>query len=216
MFVCALRLYPATPGWGVIAWAQVSAAPRHPWLGCWGVCVFVCALSLYPATPSRGLWCVAWLLPGTSFCAVVCCVLCALPGFAAPGGRCCLAPVHVPWLWPAACLPGVPCGPALVCRASSGPVALGAPVGLSDAVVPFPIPEACALGFTGRLRGARGGRLRTRLFVPAAGPRQGRGSGLAPRCTCSGPRDGVVPGGSLRRRSWAACPAVVGPCGPCH
>ena len=44
--------------------------------------------------------------------AVVRCVLCALSGFAAPGGRCCLAPVPVPWLWPAACLSGVPHGPA--------------------------------------------------------------------------------------------------------
>ena len=40
------------------------------------------------------------------------CVLCALSGFAAPGGHCCLAPVRVPWLWPAACLSGVPRGPA--------------------------------------------------------------------------------------------------------
>ena len=40
------------------------------------------------------------------------CVLCALSGFAAPGCRCCLAPVCVPWLWPAACLSGVPRGPA--------------------------------------------------------------------------------------------------------
>ena len=79
------RLRPATPGWGdgvcvclharsactspllagvcgtaVCAWARVSAAPRHSWLGCWGVCVFVCALSLYPAIPGWGVrcWCV--------------------------------------------------------------------------------------------------------------------------------------------------------------
>ena len=55
VFVCALRLYPATPGWGVLCGCLclvlVSAAPRHSWLGCWGVCVFVCALCLYPATP---------------------------------------------------------------------------------------------------------------------------------------------------------------------
>ena len=106
--------------------------------------------------------------------------------------------------------------PRVVRRASSGPVALGAPVGFPDAVVPFPTPGACAPGFTGRLRGARGGRPRTGLIVPAAGPRRGRGAGLAPRRTRSGPRDGVVPGGSLRRRSWAACAAVVGVCGPGH
>ena len=52
------------------------------------------------------------VLLGTCSCAVVRCVLCALSGFAAPGGHCCLAPVRVPWLWPAACLSGVRCGPA--------------------------------------------------------------------------------------------------------
>ena len=83
VFVCALRLYPATPGWGVrcwrvclgsgfvcappllvgvcgvdvCAWARVSAAPRHSWLGCWGVCVLVCALRLYPATFSWRVRC---------------------------------------------------------------------------------------------------------------------------------------------------------------
>ena len=69
--VCVLvlwfRLRPATPSWavggcvclcahsactppllarvcgvGVCAWARVSTAPRHSWLGCWGVCVCVC------------------------------------------------------------------------------------------------------------------------------------------------------------------------------
>ena len=76
-FRCVLgvrfRLRPATPGWavgvfvclcarsartlpllaglcgvGVCAWAGVSAAPRHSWLGCWIVCVLVCALGLVP------------------------------------------------------------------------------------------------------------------------------------------------------------------------
>ena len=102
--------------------------------------------------------------------AVVCPVLCALPGFAAPGGRCCWAPFLVPWLWPAACLSGGPRGPALVRRASSGPVALGAPVSFPIAVMPSPPPGAVAPGFTGLLRGARGGRPRTGLNVPAAGP----------------------------------------------
>ena len=52
------------------------------------------------------------VLFGTCSCAVVRCVLCALSGPAAPGGRCCLTPVRVPWLWPAACPSGVPGGPA--------------------------------------------------------------------------------------------------------
>ena len=102
--VCALRLYPATPGCGVLcgclcfgsgfgcappllfgvfgvclrlrarssctlpplagvcgvgpcAWAPVSSAPRHSWLGSWGVCALVCALCLYPATPCWGVLC---------------------------------------------------------------------------------------------------------------------------------------------------------------
>ena len=147
---------------------------------------------------------------GTFSCAVVRRVLCALLGFPAPGGRCCLAPVLVPWLWPVACLSVVPCGPALVRRASSGPVALHALVGFPVAVVPSATTEGVAPGFTGWLRGALGGWPGTGLFVSAAGPCRGRGAGLAPRRTRSGPRDGVVPGGSLRLRSWAAYAAVVG------
>ena len=77
-----VRLRSATPGWGVgvcvclcarsactppllawvcgvgaCAWARVSAAPRHSWLGCWGVCVLVWALRLCPATPGWGVRC---------------------------------------------------------------------------------------------------------------------------------------------------------------
>ena len=69
-----------------------------------GLFVSVCALLLYPAFPGWGLWCVGPVLPGTCSCPVVCCVACVLPGFAAPGGRCCLEPVRVSWLWLAACL----------------------------------------------------------------------------------------------------------------
>ena len=75
-----LRLRPATRGWGarvcvclcacsactppllagvcgvgVCARSRVSAAPRHSWLGCWGVCVLVCLFRLYPATPGWGM-----------------------------------------------------------------------------------------------------------------------------------------------------------------
>ena len=84
-------LRPATPGWlvgvcvclcacfactppllagvwrvGVCAWAQVSAAPRHYWLGCWAVCVFVYGLCLYPATPGWGVRC--WFVRFGSGC----------------------------------------------------------------------------------------------------------------------------------------------------
>ena len=106
----------------------------------------------------------------TSSLAAVRRVLCALPGFAAPGGRCGLAPVPVPWLWQGACLSVVPRGPAWVRRSSSGPVALSAPVGFPVTVVPSPTPGAVAPGFTAWLRGARGGRPRTGYIVPAAGP----------------------------------------------
>ena len=71
-------------------------------------------------------------------------VLSALPGFAAPGGRRRLAPVLPPWLWPAAFLPGVPRGPALLSCASAGPVPLGAPVSFPVPVVSSPGPGAVA------------------------------------------------------------------------
>ena len=60
VFVCALRLYPATPGRGVRCWcvclgSGFGCAP--PLLagvvGC--VCVFVCLLRLHPATPGWGV-----------------------------------------------------------------------------------------------------------------------------------------------------------------
>ena len=73
-------------------------------------------------------------------------------------------------------------------------------------MVPFPTPGACAPGLTRCLRGARGGRPRTGLIVPAGGPRRGRGARLSPRGTRSGPRNGVVPGGlGLRAVRWLAC-----------
>ena len=120
----------------------------------------------------------------------------------------CLAPGLVPWLWPAGSLSGVPRGPTLMRRASSGPVALSEPVGSPVAVVTSPTRGSLPWIYWAAAQGTWR-RPRTGLMVPAAGPRRGWGAGLAPRCTCSGPRDGVVPGGSLRRGSWAACAAVV-------
>ena len=94
VFGLGFRLRPATPGWGVgvcvcscarsacgppllagvcgvgvCARARVSAAPRHSWLGCWGVCVFVCPLRLYPATPGWCVWCVCVCLGSGVGCA---------------------------------------------------------------------------------------------------------------------------------------------------
>ena len=56
-FSCASPLRAGVCGVGVCAWARVSAAPRHSWLGCWGVCVPVHVLRLYPATPGWDLRC---------------------------------------------------------------------------------------------------------------------------------------------------------------
>ena len=137
---CTPPLLAGVCGVCLCAWARVLAAPRHSWLAGWLVCLSMCALRLYPAIPGWGSWCVGWVLPDTRSCAVISCGLCALPGFPAPGRRCCLALVLVPGLWPAACLSGVPRGPALVRRASSGSVALGDPVSFPDAVVPFSTP----------------------------------------------------------------------------
>ena len=87
--VCVLwlgfRPRPATPGWavgvcvcscarsactppllagvcgvGVVAWARVSGAPRHSWVGCWGVCVFLCALRGTPRLLAGVLGVCAW------------------------------------------------------------------------------------------------------------------------------------------------------------
>ena len=91
VLVCALRLHPATLGWGarcvcvcfgsgfgcvppllvgpcvvgVCARARVLAAPRHSWLGCapW-VCVFEFGFRLRPATP-------AWAV-GVCVCSCAC------------------------------------------------------------------------------------------------------------------------------------------------
>ena len=70
---------------------------------------------------------------GTCSRAMVRCVLRALSGFAAPSCRCCFPPVRVPWLRPAACLSGVPRGPA--CSAAPRPV-----WSLSGLRLAFPTP----------------------------------------------------------------------------
>ena len=91
-----------------------------------------------PAVRLQGRPSPAWVLPGIFSLAEVRCVLCALSRLATPGGRCCLAPVCVPPLCPAACLSGLPRGSVLVRRALPGPVALSAPLGCPVTVVSFP------------------------------------------------------------------------------
>ena len=77
-----------------------------------------------------------------------------------------------------------------------------------------PPQGACTPRSTRLLRRAHGGQPRTGHFVSAHGCCRRSCGGLAPRCTRPGPRDRVVPGGSLGRRSWSACAAVVCVCGP--
>ena len=155
------------------------------------------------------------MLLGTCSCAVVWCVLCALSGFAAPSGRCCLAPVRVPWLWPAACLSGVPRGP--VWCAAPRPVrslsvlrslfltpwCLSPPRGLA--------PPALLVGCAGHaeagrepgslclpLAPAEAGTLGSLRVVPVRGPAMGLS--LAGPC-------GV--GLGLRALRWLACVDLV-------
>ena len=166
VFVCALLMYPATPGWGVrcgcVCFRSGFGCPTPLLAGLLG-CVCRCAPSACTPPFLAGftgvwLWCclapvpVPWFVAGYARC---------------PGLR--HQVTVVPWLWPAACHSGVPRGPALVRRALSRPFAVCAPVGFPDAVVPFPIPGACATRLIWRLRGARGGRPRTGLLVPTAG-----------------------------------------------
>ena len=54
---CTLPLLAGVCSVGVCAWARVSAAPHHSWLGCWGLCVFVCALCLYLVNPGWDAQC---------------------------------------------------------------------------------------------------------------------------------------------------------------
>ena len=124
VWVCVLglgfRLRPATPGWGVglcvclcarsactlpllagvcgvgvRAWARVSAARRHSWLGCWGAFVFVCALCLYPATAGRAVQCGCRCLCSCFGCALP--LLAGLLGCACVRVRAPLVPCHS-WL----------------------------------------------------------------------------------------------------------------------
>ena len=83
---CTPPLLAGVCGVGLCAWARVSAAPRHSWLGCWGVCVLVCALRLYPATPGWGVRCgcvclgfgFGWAPATPGWADGVCVLVCAL------------------------------------------------------------------------------------------------------------------------------------------
>ena len=112
--------------------------------------------------------------------AVVRCVLWALSGFAAPGGRCRLTPVCVRWLWLAACLSDVLLGPAW-CAALHPVWSLSLRL-----LVHFPTPRALLGGCAGHaeagrepgllclpLAPAEAGALGWLRFVPVQGPAMG-------------------------------------------
>ena len=192
-FHCAPPLLAGVLGC-VCAGVCAPPVPCHSWLG-FVVCglavsshLFLCRGSLRVVRAARVCGTRWPLLLGTFSCALV--VACSVPLWRASWPR-----VGAPHLVRSGCSQ---CTGQLFCRRGAFPPPGGLP------------------GFTWWLRGARGGRPRTGLIVPAAGARRGRGAGLVPHCTRSGPRDGVVGGGSLRRWSWAACAAVFCVCGPGH
>ena len=103
---CTLPILAGVCGVGVCAWTQVSAAPRHSWLGSRGLCVFVCALLLYPTTPGGGVQpgcvcfgsgfgCALPLLAGTLGSVCVCVRAPPVPRHSWLG---CAVWVCVPWL----------------------------------------------------------------------------------------------------------------------
>ena len=90
---CTPPLLAGACGVGVCAWARVSVAPRHSWLGCWGAFVFVGALYLYPATPGWGVrWGCVCLASGSGcnpplLAGVLGCVCADVPKALLPKGK---------------------------------------------------------------------------------------------------------------------------------
>ena len=119
-----------------------------------------------------------------------------------------LAPGPLPCLWAVVCFSA--CLVAPRCCAVPGPVrSLSPRQSAFKSLWCLLLTGAHAPEFTERLRGARGGWLRTGLKVPGAGRRRGRSAVLAPRRTCSGPCNGVGRGRSLQCGSWAGYAAIV-------
>ena len=117
VFVCALCLYPVTPGLGCAVWVcalglgfslpphplagmlgsvcvcvRAPLVPRQSWMGCavW-MCVLGLRFGLRPGTPGRGAGLCVCL------CACLACTPSLLAGVCAVWVGCCLAPVPVPW-----------------------------------------------------------------------------------------------------------------------
>ena len=163
------------------------------------------------------------MLLGTCPRAVVCCVLCVLSGFAAPGGCRCLTPVRVPWLWPAACLSGVPRGPAW-CAAPQ--LVRSFSVLRSASLTPWCLPPTQGLAPLALLGGCAGhaeaGREPGSLCLPLA-PAEAGALGSLRVVPVRGPAMGLSLAGpsgvglglrALRwlaghRRLWSSVPSVV-------
>ena len=212
LFVCAVRVYPATHGWGVrcgcLCLGSGFGCPPPHLAGVFG-CVSPCAPSACTA-PLLARVCGVWIW-------------------------CCLAPVPVPW-FVAGCARCLSLRHPVAVDAWHLSVCLGCGrqrasvaclVALLWCAAPRPVWSLsvlwsafltlwCLSASRGpapanllRLHRARGGRPKTELFMPAAGRCRGSGPGLPPRRIRSGPCDGAVPGGSLQSRFWAACATVV-------
>ena len=90
---CTPPLLTGVCGVGVRVWALVSAAPRHSWLQCCGLCALVCALRLSPATPGSGVRCGCMCLGSGLGCALP-----LLAGFLGCACRCACSPCTAPLL----------------------------------------------------------------------------------------------------------------------
>ena len=189
-------------------WLPSGRALVHPDSGCFvaGRGLVRCRMRTRPS--GRRM-----VLPGTCSRAVVGCVLCALSGFAAPGGCCCLAPVRVPRLWPAACLSGMPCGPTWC--AAPHPVR-----SLSGLWSAFPTPWCLSppRGLSAQeLLGGWAGHMETgREFCLPLAPAQARALGSLRVVPVRGPAMGLSLAGpsnvglGLRVLRWFACVDPVG------
>ena len=167
------------------AWARVSAAPRHSWLGCWGLCVLVCVFLLHPATLAGvcGVGVFAWArvsaAPRHSWlgCWGVCVFVCALRLYPATPG----------WAVRCGCVvlgSGFGCAPPLL-AGMLGCVC----VGVRFLLVPRHSWLRCAVWV-----GVHGPWLRLRSATP------GWGAGV---CACALRLYPATPGLGVRR--WCVC-----------
>ena len=168
----------------------VLPLPRESELGVLGVLAWV-DVSACLNLPVDGVACPAGPL-----------ALCALSGFAAPGGRCCPAPGPVPWLWPRVCVLCVVLSSRSRCVGRLSPHHAAVTAGF---IAMYLVRSSPGLRVRGCAEHVEAGR-ELGSWCPPARPWEPR---LAPRLCPSGPRIGVAPRGSLWRRSSAACAAVV-------